>query len=222
MRSFQAIRVRGGISILLAFISFLAAGCIDEIEKWEPGGTFYDIQVEGVIISGVDGTPLDGASLQLAAAAFQNRELAASWRRLAQQAEALQEEVEKRTAWAEEREQARRQEEERRIRWVADLEQQLELRFAEVQAARDAFAKESEEHQRSREELQALTTEREHLQTQHEHLQTQHEHLQSEHDWALATRSWRYTRPFRVAGRMLTNLGQAGAWNPLRWPLRSS
>jgi GT2 family glycosyltransferase/glycosyltransferase involved in cell wall biosynthesis len=168
----------------------------------------------------------EGDILQADAVAFQNQLLAADRRYLAQRAENLQQEVEKRTAWAEEREQARRQEEERRIRWVADLEQQLELRFAEVQAARDAFAKESEEHQRSREELQALTTEREHLQTQHEHLQTQHEHLQtqhghlqSEHDWALATRSWRYTRPFRVAGRMLTNLGQAGAWNPLRWPL---
>jgi len=150
--------------------------------------------------------------LQAESMAFQNQQLAADNRSLAQRAETLQDEVEKRTAWAEEREQARQQEEERRIRWVADLEQQLELRFAEVQAARDAFETEAAEHQRSREELKALAD-------AHETLHIEHGRLQSEHDWALSTRSWRYTRPFRVAGRVFTNLGRAGAWNPLRWPL---
>jgi GT2 family glycosyltransferase/glycosyltransferase involved in cell wall biosynthesis len=168
----------------------------------------------------------DGASLQAAARAFQNQALAANNRELAQRAEALQAEVEKRTAWAEEREQARQQEEERRVRWVAELEQQLETRFAEVQAARSAFENEAQQHRQSREQLHALEAAHDTLQTEHNHLRAEHdflsgEHarLQAEHDWALATRSWRYTRPFRVAGRIFTNLGQAGAWNPLRWPL---
>jgi GT2 family glycosyltransferase/glycosyltransferase involved in cell wall biosynthesis len=159
--------------------------------------------------------PAEGASLQLAAAAFQNRELAASRRRLAQQAEALQEEVEKRTAWAEERERARQHEEERRIRWVADLEQQLDTRFGELQAARDALDREQVEHARSRDELGRLRAD-------HEHLQADHERLHAVHDWALSTWSWRLTRPFRVIGRVFGNLRRAGAWNPLRWPLLSA
>jgi len=161
----------------------------------------------------------DGASLQAAAAAFHNQELSSENRRLAQRAEALQAEVEKRTAWAEEREQARQQEEERRVRWVADLEQQLEVRYAEVQEAREAFEREEVEHGRSREELRMLAAAHDALSTEHDHLRGEHDRLRAEHEWALATRSWRFTRPFRVAGRVFTNLRQAGAWNPLRWPL---
>ena len=150
----------------------------------------------------------DGASLQLGASAFRNRELAASRRLLLQRAGALQEEVEKRTAWAEERERARRHEEERRIRWVADLERQLDERFSELQAARDALDREQAEHDRSLDELRNLAAD--------------HERLRAVHDWALSTWSWRLTRPFRVLGRMLSNLRRAGAWNPLRWPLLSA
>ena len=163
--------------------------------------------------------PAQGPAVQAAASAFQYQELAASHRRLARQAETLQEEVEKRTAWAEERERARQQEEERRIRWVADLERQLEARFGELQAARSALDHEQAEHARSREELRILATAHAALADEHEHLKGEHERLRTEHDWMLGTRSWRYTRPFRVAGRMLTNLRLAGAWNPLRWPL---
>ena len=147
----------------------------------------------------------EGASLQLAAAAFQYREMAARRRELSERAEALQVEVEKRTAWAEEREQARQQEEDRRIRWVADLERQLEARFDEVQAARDALDHEQAEHERSRQELRTLAS--------------AYEALQNLHAWVLATRSWRFTRPFRAAARAWTNLRLAGALNPLRWPL---
>jgi GT2 family glycosyltransferase len=88
---------------------------------------------------------------------------------------------------------------------VADLERQLDDRFAELQATREALECEAAMHRRSR--------------SAHEALRGEHERLQSEHDWTLATRSWRFTRPLRVAGRMMTNLGRAGAWNPLRWPL---
>jgi len=163
--------------------------------------------------------PAEGASLQVAAAAFRYQELAASHRRLALQADTLQEEVERRTAWAEEREQARQLEEQRRIRWVADLEQQLETRFSELQTARDDFDREVAEHQHSREELRALASAHQALSGEIAALKGEHERLQTEHDWMLGTRSWRFTRPLRAAGRVLTNLRLAGAWNPLRWPL---
>jgi GT2 family glycosyltransferase len=165
----------------------------------------YDQLCQARRVSPVLGQSADSTSLQAGAAAFRCQQLAAGNRNLARQAADLQAEVEKRTAWAEEREQARQQEVERRIRWVADLERQLDDRFAELQAAREALEREAAMHRRSR--------------SAHEALRGEHERLQSEHDWTLATRSWRFTRPLRVAGRVMTNLGRAGAWNPLRWPL---
>jgi GT2 family glycosyltransferase/glycosyltransferase involved in cell wall biosynthesis len=139
--------------------------------------------------------PADPAAAQLSALAFQNHEIAARNRQLAAQAAALQDEVDKRTEWAEERERARQAEEDRRIHWVAMLER-------DVQAARNAFDHAQVEHARTVQNLEAML-----------------QRLQAEHDWVLASRSWRATRPFRVAGRVLSNLGQAGAWNPGRWPL---
>ncbi len=135
----------------------------------------------------------EGASLQLAAAAFQYREMAARRRELAERAEALQEEVEKRTAWAEEREQARQQEEDRRIRWVADLERQLEARFGEVQAARDALDHEQAEHERSREELRTLASAHQALQSELEDHQSLHD-LGARHPF-LAFHAARSVRP---------------------------
>ncbi len=138
---------------------------------------------------------------QAAALAFRMHELGVRNRLLREEVFELQEEVEKRSAWAEERERARQAEEERRVRWVAALESRLEERFEELQAARDALDREQSEHERTRENFQSML-----------------DRLQAEHDWVLASRSWRWTRPFRVAGRMAGNLRRAGAANPLRWP----
>ncbi len=138
--------------------------------------------------------PVSVASAQAAALADQVRELRTEIRVLQDRAVGLQAEVEARTAWAEERERARQDEEERRIRWVADLERQLQGRFEELQAARDAL-------EQTRTDYQARLDE-----------------LQERHDWVLASRSWRLTRPFRVLGRIAGNLRRAGAANPLRWP----
>ena len=121
---------------------------------------------------------------QTAALAYQKTELTTENRQLAGQAKELQIEVEKRSSWAEDREKARVEEVERRIKWVAQLEEQLE----HEQAA--------------------------HRQT-NQHL----EDLREVHTWVLATASWRWTRPFRVLGRVFKNLKQARAFNPLRWPL---
>jgi GT2 family glycosyltransferase len=129
--------------------------------------------------------------VQNSALAFQATSLGHQNRELIQQATTLQSEVEKRSEWAEEREQALQQEIRRRKRWVADLEERV---------------------QQTEEKL-------EHEQAVHRQTNLRLEKLASVHDWVLSTASWRFTKPFRVAARMLENLGRARAWNPLRWPL---
>jgi len=128
---------------------------------------------------------------QSAALAFQNTELAKQNRTLVAQANELQAEVEKRTAWAEEREKARLYEVERRVRWVSELEIQLNN----------------------------LKNSLEHEQAAHRETNLHLENLRSLHEWVLGTASWRLTRPFRVLNRIMHTMGRARAWNPLRWPL---
>ncbi len=123
-------------------------------------------------------------TIQKSAMAFQATQLGRKNRELVKSAADLQFEVEKRTEWAEERENALQQEIRRRKRWVAELEGNLE-----------------------------------HEQAAHRQTNLHLENLRSIHDWVLSTASWRLTKPFRVLGRMLENLGKARAWNPLRWPL---
>jgi len=151
------------------------------------------------------GRPAGVLSAQASAAAFRKHELAMQTRLLSERCENLQAEVERRTAWAEARERARQEEVERRVRWVAGLEAQLRERFRELQAARDAFAREQAAHEDTRGIVK--------------NLESMLERLQTKHDWVLASRSWRWTRPFRVLARMGGNIRRAGGANPLRWPL---
>ncbi len=144
----------------------------------------------------------DTTSLQESALAFQKMELANLARQLEAKTLDLQAEVEKRSAWAEEREQARKEEKERRVRWVSKLRQQLDERFTELRAARDALDRAEVAHKQTVHDLESML-----------------ERLQAEHDWVLASKSWRFTKPFRIFGRTARNLAQAQAWNPLRWPL---
>jgi len=123
--------------------------------------------------------------------AFQITELSARNSNLKEQAETLQSEVEERSAWAEEREKERKKEVDRRVRWVTALESQV----AETEGNL------------------------EYEQAAHRQTNLWFEDLRSVHDWVLATASWRFTRPFRVLGRVFGNLAHARAWNPLRWPL---
>jgi len=123
-------------------------------------------------------------SAQASAFAFELTQVRNDNQALSAQAMALQVEVEKRTAWAEARERERKKEVERRIRWVTELEGQLE-----------------------------------HEQAAHRQTNLWLEDLRSVHDWVLGTASWRYTKPFRVLGRLSRNLARARAWNPTRWPL---
>ena len=128
---------------------------------------------------------------QASALAFQITELAARNSNLADQNKDLQTEIEKRSAWAEEREKERKKEVDRRIRWVMALESQVAETEGNLKYEQAA----------------------------HRQTNLRFEDLRSVHDWVLATASWRFTKPFRVLGRMFRNLRRAQAWNPLRWPL---
>ncbi|MDT8321479.1 MAG: glycosyltransferase [Xanthomonadales bacterium] len=141
---------------------------------------------------------------QHAAEALRAVELAGANREFQARAKQLQLEVEKRSAWAEEREQARLEEEIRRKKWVAELEGQLDERFRELQSARDAFEREQDEHAATRAQLAQI--------------EFYLAELKALHEWVLSTRSWRFTRPLRVADRLLAKLSQLRAWNPERWP----
>jgi GT2 family glycosyltransferase len=139
---------------------------------------------------------LDG--VQNSALAFQATSLGHENRELMQQATTLQSEVEKRSEWAEERELALQQEVRRRKKWVADLEGRLDETVSTLQQTEEKLEHEQAVHRQTNIQLEKLT---------------------AVHEWVLSTASWRLTKPFRVVGRILENLGNARAWNPLRWPL---
>ena len=137
-------------------------------------------------------------SMQLAASALEQVRLERDLRKLNGAIGNLKHEIHERTKWAEERQRAVIEEQERRNRWVSSLNEQLDERYTELQLARQAL---------------------DHEQIVHEQLKVQLAQLKAQHDWVLASTSWRITRPFRVARRMLRNLRHARAWNPMRWPL---
>ncbi|NNJ77995.1 MAG: glycosyltransferase [Xanthomonadales bacterium] len=142
------------------------------------------------------------ANLQMAQTAGEaggRMQEAAAARALRREKNDLQDEVEKRTRWAEERERARHEEEQRRIRWVGELEAQLD-------ETRRTYESELERQRGEHDEI--VNT-----------LQSMLANLQSDYDNVLASTSWKITKPLRFARRLLTNLAQAQAWNPLRWPL---
>lgn len=149
------------------------------------------------------------ASLEMAQTAGQvagRMTEAAAARALRQENRGLQNEVEKRTRWAEDLERARREEEERRIEWVNALEAQVAERVAELDETRRVYESELErqrsEHDEAVNTLQAMLSE-----------------LRSDYENVLASTSWKITKPLRFARRLMANLSHAQAWNPLRWPL---
>ncbi len=134
-------------------------------------------------------------------AAQQTGPLAAAYTRTRRQSERLeqkldeaQQDIEKRTRWARERDRVLKQEREETTAWVADLESQIRAGVA-------AMRSEEEAHQLTRDTLSEL---------------------QGVHASVLNSSSWKITRPLRVGRRLLGNLKRARAWNPLRWPLLAS
>jgi GT2 family glycosyltransferase len=146
--------------------------------------------------------PFSLLSAQAAGAMFAAMAQSAEARRLRAERANLKSEVARRTRWAEELERARKEEEERRIHWVGELERQLDERFLELQHTRADYERLEQERQEIVGTLEGML-----------------EEVRGAHERVLASLSWRITKPFRFARRVLVNLGQAQAWNPLRWPL---
>ncbi len=113
--------------------------------------------------------------------------------------------VEQRTSWAEDRDRALKQ-------GVNALQSQLDERFEELTAAREAFV--SAEDGRLLAESEWVNE-----QVRHQRSTRQLGNLDDQHRAVLASSSWRLTRPLRVARRMLQNFNRARGWNPLKWPL---
>jgi GT2 family glycosyltransferase len=93
---------------------------------------------------------------------------------------------------------------------------QLDRQLVELQREvenRSAWAK--KEQRQSAEWIKSLKLE----QAAHEQTNVFLAQLRAEHDRVLASTSWRITKPFRASRRILHNIKQARAWNPLRWPL---
>ena len=109
------------------------------------------------------------------------------------------------------------------MRRTRALEQQNRDLQTEVEK-RSAWAEDREKARKDEVErrirwVNQLEESLEHEQGAHRETNLRLEKLRSVHDWVLDTASWRYTRIFRVLGRISANLRQARAWNPLRWPL---
>ncbi len=144
----------------------------------------------------------DNSELQDSARAFQLASLAAQNRTLDRLVAKLQHTVEKRTAWAEERERARKEEQEQKIKWVKSLEDELQANRIHLEG-----------------QLKTVQKALQHEQSAHQQTHVLFSQLRSSHEQVLASSSWRITRPFRVSRRILDNFMQARAWNLLRWPL---
>jgi len=161
--------------------------------------------------------------LEASSRAFQLAGLTAQARQLGNQVVKLQQEVENRTAWAEERERARKKEQEEKIKWVTSLESQLRELQDQLQATRVSLEAQLHEAHVSLQEAQvaqqATQSSLEHEQAAHEQTHVLFAQLRSTHERVLASSSWRITRPFRVGRRILHNFILARAWNPQRWPL---
>jgi len=136
--------------------------------------------------------------MQSGAVALQAARLSARNLQLNQKVVSLQTEVDKRTDWAREREEALQAEQRNRDQWVGKLQEEISNRD-------DALAHERSNVERM-ESIQAT-------------MQEHYEALQAQYQRVLASASWQVTKPLRVGRRVLANLGRARAWNPVRWPL---
>ncbi|WP_376692545.1 glycosyltransferase [Wenzhouxiangella sp. EGI_FJ10409] len=135
--------------------------------------------------------PLDVQRLSAASASLTDaRRIEAG---LVEQVRALRVDLADRTDWARKHERLVQE----RTRWARRLESEAEGLKRQLEAT---------EHER---QLAASDAEAQRARA---------EHLDSELETIFASRSWRLTRPMRVANRMAANARRRRVYNPLRWP----
>lgn len=106
----------------------------------------------------------------------------------------------------------------KRTRWALSLDEslqqtQINLKEEAKKAAHLGFELQDKENILADRELELRQTSQ-----QLEDISQQHHQLDYEHQRVLASSSWKITRPLRVLRRVLKNLKDARAYNPLRWP----
>jgi len=88
---------------------------------------------------------------------------------------------------------------------------------AQLDAVTDRFEQLQQQHDSLANEHRLLAGQHQELTTQHQDLIAQHQVLRDEHDGMVASRSWRYTKPFRFVRRVATRRRLRQALNPLQW-----
>lgn len=132
------------------------------------------------------------------AAALANAEQSAT--RAVDALEGAQTELAERTNWAQTMERQFRQ----RSQWAERLNDELELSQREAKDLQQQLTQSAQQLEQTTQALEQTAIERERVQT--------------ELDQVFASRSWRVTRPLRVANRLLTNPAMRQLINPLNWP----
>nr|WP_240956429.1 glycosyltransferase [Wenzhouxiangella sp. XN79A] len=165
----------------------------------------------------VAAVPDDGAALIGAVDALDRDRLAGRLARTAQRADRferrtviLEDELARRTRWAETMERQFRE----RSRWAERLEAERQALDVRVQAQQRAFDEAERRHRAARNELDRRLHE---AQRQRDELAGELDHLRTEREQILGSRSWRITRPLRVLNRMFGGGRLRMLANPLNW-----
>ncbi len=114
--------------------------------------------------------------------------------------ESLQNDLESRTEWARKQERLANE----RTRWAKTLEGEVEAHKQQVAETLERLHNTETELQLARSDTEAQ--------------RARADHLDEELKTIFASRSWRITRPLRVANRVAANAVRRRVYNPLRWP----
>lgn len=149
----------------------------------------------------------DPEAVELARRTGDGADLAAALHRARERNTQLERESDERSRWAQTMERQFRQ----RSRWAEQLESErrvLSDRLSATEAARRGLDQ----------QLQAAERERLRLHDELDDTARRVDNLEAERHRLLNSRSWRITRPLRIASRLLRNARSYGLANPARWP----
>lgn len=146
--------------------------------------------------------PAEADDRQTQVAASQHEALLAAQelQRAAEAQEALRRELDERTEWA--------------LDTNRQLKREQQVR-ADVENALATMRASLSELQARYQELAARNAE---LAARNVQLAAQNKHQEEQIATVLSSKTWRFTKPFRVAHRLVGRFALARAWNPLRWP----
>ncbi|WP_376697087.1 glycosyltransferase [Wenzhouxiangella sp. EGI_FJ10305] len=128
--------------------------------------------------------------------------------------EALRIDLEARSDWARKQERLARE----RTQWAKRLEGEVFEHKEHLSEAQQRLADRQERLETTEKQLQSTERELQLARNDAEAQLARAEHLDRELQTVFASRSWRMTRPIRVANRIAANAVLRRVYNPLRWP----